>query len=322
VTTEQSFEVRVAQGPSGFTELFLAGVSLREIAYIFRSRFRNGYMIVRDVDTGSFLADDFAETFEAEGLLCDPLDEEGTAFLMRTDAFDLVADLKPFRLSLLFVGGPLTAEDYRLAGGEGELYPECVEALDKLGGRLFLYWRADHYLMLAGRDEWFPRDVLEYFFEKSFLDNERMLRPDEVDGLLRELLPTISDSGLLVAPSPEGDLESPVKAIGWVAPTRLGSGSSRFDGEVPCFTISRTSTGLQVAVAGKVRVQDFLGIPAWLLLWFESLRPTLGPVFVGLGFFALLQLVSPSAGGGDQGSSPLLEVALLTLLLVVLNPRR
>ena len=315
---DSALEVRVSSGPDEFKELFLSGLSLREIAYIFRARFRHGYMVVLDVDSGTFLGDDFAETLEQEGLLCDQLDEDGEIFLLRTDTFDLVADLKPFRLSLMFIDGPVTAEDFRLAGGTNDVYPDKLETFEKLGGRLFLYYRADNYMMISSKEDWFPRDILEYFFEKSFLDNERMLRPEELEGLLHDLYPTISESGLFVSPPPEGDLESPIKAIGWVAPDGLGGSKSYVNGKVPCFCIRRESSGIEVAMDGKVSLIEFFGSAQFLSLWFASMRPTFGPILLGLLVFCVLQILgkTPSAS-----SEPFLELMLVILLIQLINSR-
>ena len=317
---DSALEVRVSSGPDEFEELFLAGVSLREIAYIFRARFRRGYMIVLDIDSGTFLGDDFAETLEQEGLLCDQLDEDGEVFLLRTDTFDLVADLKPFRLSLMFIDGPVTAEDYRRAGGTEDIYPDKLETIKKLGGRLYLYWRADHYMMVASKEEWFPRDILEYFFEKSFLDNERMLRPEELEGLLHDLLPTIAASGLFVSPPNEGDMESPIKAIGWVAPDGLGGTKAGVNAEVPCFCIRRENSGIEVAMDGKVSLWEFFGGMRYISLWFSSIRPTVGPILLALLVFCFLQLMGQSPA--DESSTPLLELLLIILLLQLVSPRR
>ena len=315
---DSALEVRVASGPDEFTELFLAGLSLREIAYIFRARFRHGYMVVLDVDSGTFLGDDFAETLEQEGLLCEQLDEDGEIFLLRTDTFDLVADLKPFRLSLMFIDGPVTAEDFRRAGGSRDVYPDKLETFKKLGGKLFLYYRADHYMMISAKEDWFPRDILEYFFEKSFLDNERMLRPEELDGLLHDLYPTISESGLFVAPPPEGDLESPIKAIGWVAPDGLGGSKAYVNGKVPCFCIRRESSGIEVAMDGKVTLIEFFGSARFMSLWLASMRPTFAPILLGLLVFCLLQVLGQSP---SSTSAPFLELMLVILLIQLMNSR-
>lgn len=310
-----ALQARLGRGPEGFTELYLTGVSLRELSYLFRSRFRAGYAILTELDTGSVLDTDVFDALEAEGHLCDVLDEEGEVRLVRVDAIDVLADMKPFRLGLVFVAGPVTAEDFRLAEGSRALYPDAPGALARLGCRAALFWRADSQLMLASREAWFPRDVLEYFFEKSFLDNERMLRPDELERLMATFMPPLADTGLTVRVDGPVSDEGPILAIGWSDPPEGGSP----DVEAARFRVERSPTGVEAVLDGKVRVREYLGAAWYVDARLRGLRALVGP---GLVTAAVVFLLLAALPAGNEPPPALLEILFLVVLLNLVNAMR
>ena len=115
-------------------------------------------------------------------------------------------------------------------------------------------------------------------------------------------------------------MHEPVKAIAWSAPDGFGGEKSAVNAEVPCFCIRRDPSGLEVALDGKVRLWQFFGAVPYVTLWLKSLRPTLGPILLGLLVFTILQAMGQNSS--NYSYSPFLEILVLILLINLISPQR
>jgi len=299
-TLSQYAEIKANKTDDGCTDISFSGVTLSEIAFLFRSHCPGSYMLVYDVHSEHLLTTDLDDYLDAEGFLCDALDDFGLFFLSRVDSLNAIGELSPVMTKIWFIKSPLTSEDVRRLGYIPGRSPEEINIRKKTGNLEYISLSPEGILRVSTYSPKLKEALFEFFFERTILDNERLLRPEEFDALIEGPGSLIYDTGLVVPlPADVPSADAVVNFIGWSLPSLQVAPSLNFKSTVPLFSVKRSDGMLVTSNREITTTVDYFGLMRLTGIWMGFYLSRFIPLIVAtVLYFVFHFLFSGGSSGG------------------------
>lgn len=311
-------ELRAVNLADGITEISFAGVLLSELSFIFRTAFPGAYMLVYDIHSEFLLTLDLDEYLDGEGFLCEALDELGFLFLSRVEALNAIAELSPIMFKAWLVRSPLTEEDLRRMGYVAGNDPDGFNISAKTGNRESITLSSSGVLTISTSNSDLKRSLFEFFFERTILDNERLLRPNELDELLQGPGSLIYETGLVVElPREVRCSDGIVEFIGWSLPAVKPGEILHFSSTVPSFRIEQSGGVIKIGNKKFTTVFSYFGFVRLCRIWMDFYLTKFVPYILVTGLYLLFSLLLTGRGSGGTVLEILCEILLLWCLILL-----